>query len=104
MLLEIYLFMEFIVFALFLISFYSREELLWVITVTISGVMMVTSYNIEILNYAWDTISSSYVLVTTSYSYPYLMGLNFIIFALALLFGVFDIWDKFGQDTAERMK
>jgi len=100
MLLEIYILMEILMFTLFLISYFTRQDMLWIITSGIAGIMMVNSYNVEIAGYLFNAVTGSYEIITTSFSYPYLMGINLMIFALALLFGTFDIWDKSGHGNA----
>jgi hypothetical protein len=97
MLLEIYILLEIAVFILFLTAFYSRQEIIWGLSLVLSGIMMANSYAIEILSYSFNSGIGGYELTTTLFSYPYMMGVNLLIFGLSLLFGVFDLWDKFGQ-------
>jgi hypothetical protein len=104
MLLEIYILMEIIVFGLFIASFFTRQEILWVLTMAISGIMMVSSYTVEIVGYVYNSATAAYVLETSTFYYPYLMGINLLIFGLALVFGIFDIWDKFGQGMVKGMQ
>jgi len=100
MLLELFIFMEFLVFTLFLISFFTRQELLWFITAVFSGIMMMNSFNIEVAGYVFNSITGNFDIATAAFSYPYLMGINLLVFSLCILMGTFDAWDKFGQTKA----
>ncbi len=93
-----YIFFEIIVIGLFLIAFYTREEIMWALTVIFSAVMMFTSYNIEIKHYAFNATTNAYYMNITSQSYPYLMAINFIFFGLALALGLSDMFSKYGKD------
>ena len=104
MLLEIYLILQFLAIVMFFVSFFSRQELLWVVTLVMTGILMMSSSTIEIFNYTYNTTSGAYDGVTTVFYYPYLMGINLLFFALALLFGIHDVWDKFGLKIAEKAK
>ena len=104
MLLEIYIIMQILVFVLFFIAFYSRQEIIWVLTLVMTGITMMSSYTVEVLAYNYNTTINAYVLTTNVFYYPYLMGINLIIFALSLIFGIFDIWDKFGINVANKFK
>lgn len=95
MLIELYILFEIIMIILFFVSFYTKQELMWTMTLVICGVLMFTSYNVEVLGYDWTNTTNSYALTTVSYSYPYLMGLNLIFLSLALLLGLFDLFDKY---------
>lgn len=97
MLLELFIFFELVMLGLFLTAFYTKQELLWAVTSLMSGVLMFTSYNIEFLVYEFNATIGGYVATTISYSYPYLMGINMLFFALALLLGFFDLFDKYGN-------
>ena len=104
MILEIYITMQIIVFLLFIVSFYTRQEILWILTLAMSGILMISSSTIEIIGYSFDNVTTSYALSTQVFYYPYLMGINLLIFGLALLFGIFDIYDKFGSSISGRLK
>ncbi len=81
---------------LFLISFFTKQEILWSCTAVISGVLAFTSFNIENYVYVLNTTSNAYMPVAVSYSYPYLMGINLLFFSLALILCIFDLFDKYG--------
>lgn len=100
MLVEIYIFFEIIVIGLFLVAFYTKQEIMWALTAIFSGIMMFTSYNIEIANYSLNTTTNAYSTVITSYSYMYLSAINLIFFGLALALGLFDMFDKYGSKSS----
>ena len=100
MLLEVYIFFEIIVVVLFATSFFTKQEILWVLTTIFSGILMFTSYNIQYYTYEYNTTISAYAPVMQSFSYPYLVAINLIFFALAIILGLFDIFDKYGSRFA----
>jgi len=100
MLLSLFVFFEVAVIALFITAFFTKQELLWVITLLLSGVMMFSSYDIQYYVYQYNTTIGAYYPVITTHHYPYLMGINMLFFALALLLGLFDIFDKYGSKFA----
>ena len=95
MIIEMFMFLETLMIILFLISFFMKQELLWVITAVLSGVLAFTSYNIEKIVYVANTTINLYTPTVVSYSYPYLMGINLLFFALALILFIFDLFDKY---------
>lgn len=97
MLIEIYIFFEIVVIGLFVTAFYTKQEIMWALTAIFSGVMMFTSYKIEYYVYQANTTLNVYVPVMTSHTYPYLSAINLIFFGLALAFGIFDMFDKYGN-------
>jgi len=97
MLLTLYIFFEIVVIALFATAFFSKQEILWALTLVFSGVLMFTSYNIEGYVYQFNATMSAYQPLVISHSYPYLMGLNALFFMLALVLGLFDLFDKYGK-------
>lgn len=96
MLMTLFIFFEILVIGFFITSFFSKQEILWAVTSVLSGVLMFTSYNVEVLSYEYNATSTVYETVVLTYSYPYLMGLNMLFFVLALLLGIFDLFDKYG--------
>jgi hypothetical protein len=96
MLVELYIFFEIIVIGLFVASFFTKQEILWALTIVMSGVLMFTSYNVEYYVYEWNATVSAYYPVVVTHSYPYLMAINMLFFVLAMVLGVFDLFDKYG--------
>jgi hypothetical protein len=97
MLLELFIFFEIIVVALFLFAFFVRNEILWALTALFSGMLMISGQAIEYQNYSFNATTTAYDITTKVYVYPYLGWLNIVFFGLALLLGIFDIFDKYGK-------
>jgi hypothetical protein len=101
MLIELYIFFEVIAIGLFISSFFTKQEILWGITIVLFGVLMYTSYNVEYYVYNWNITVQAYEPIVASHSYPYLMGLNLLFFVLGMLLGIFDLFDKYGMKFAK---
>jgi len=97
MLIELFVFFEIVVISLFIASFFTKQEILWSITLVLSGVLMFTSYSIETYVYQYNASISAYSPIIQSHSYPYLMGINMLFFGLAMVLMMFDIFDKYGS-------
>ncbi len=104
MLLELFIFFEIVVIGLFIASFFTKQEILWAITAVISGVLMFSSFNIQYYVYEVNISLGAYQPVMTTFSYPHLMGLNLIFFVLAIVLGLFDLFDKYGIKLLRRGK
>ena len=100
MLIEMFIFFEVTVLGLFITSFFTKQEILWALTAVVSSILMFTSYNIEYYVYQFNASINAYYPVIQSNSYPYLMGINMIFFGLALVLGIFDLFDKYGKKIA----
>lgn len=98
MILELFIIFEIVMIAVFFASFFFKQEIMWVISILLSGFLMLTSWNVERFAYVFNTTTSAYDFVTISYSYPYLMAVNMIFFSLGLLLFLFDLWDKYGAN------
>ncbi len=103
MIVELFLFFELLVIVLFLISFFTRQEILWALTAVLSGVLSFTSFNIENYVYIFNSTTNAYAPVAVSYSYPYLMGINLLFFSLALILGLFDMFQKYGVEAFTKL-
>lgn len=99
MLVEIFIFFEIIVIAMFIVSFFTHQEVLWAITAILSAVLMMTSYHIEYYIYQFNITTSAYTAVMVTFNYPYLFAINMIFFALSLALGLFDMFDKYGAKS-----
>jgi len=97
MLVELYVFFEIVAIGIFIASFFTKQEILWAISLTLFGVLMFTSFNVEYYVYQWNSTISAYYPVAISHSYPYLMGINSLFFVLSLVLLLFDIFDKYGS-------
>jgi hypothetical protein len=96
MLIELYIFFEIVTIGLFIASFFTKQEILWALTIVTAGFLMFTSFNIEYYVYEWNVTISAYVPTAVSHSYPYLMGINILFFVLGLVLLLFDLFDKYG--------
>jgi hypothetical protein len=97
MLVELYVFFEIIAIGIFIASFFTKQEILWAISLALFGVLMFMSFNVEYYVYQWNATISAYYPVAIAHSYPYLMGINSLFFALSLVLLLFDIFDKYGS-------
>ena len=102
MLIELFIFFQIVVIGLFVAAFFTKQEILWAVTLVLTGVLMFTSYNIEYYVYEYNASVSAYYPVAVTHSYPYLMGINMLFFILAMVLGVFDLFDKYGSRFAGR--
>ena len=100
MLIEIYIMWHIVAIILFFIAFFTKQEIIWSIILVISGVLMFTSWDIQYYIYEFNATISAYQPVFTHHSYPYLMALNMVFFVLALILGLFDLFDKYGTKFA----
>jgi len=101
MLLELFIFFEVVVIGMFIASFFTKQEILWAITAVFSGMLTINSYGVEIYAYTFNSTTSAYDPVITSINAPYLPGLNLLFFALCVLFGIFDLFDKYGSKVGQ---
>lgn len=95
MLFEMVLLLQFVVFALFVIGFFTRHELIWVLVILMGTILTFTSANIEYAHYEFNVTTSGYDWVVTNYSYTFLMWMNIALIGVTLLFMVFDIWENY---------
>jgi hypothetical protein len=101
MLIEIYLLLQVVVIGLFLISFFTKQEVLWIVTVVMAALMMFSSYNVEYSAYKYNVSTSAYEPTVIEYNYLYMLGMNSLFFGLALIFGFFDLFDKYRPGKRE---
>jgi len=104
MLIELYIFFQIIVIGFFLTSFFTKQEILWFITLVFSGMLMVSAFNVQYYVYIYNTTIASYMPIAKSSSYPWLMGINLMFMALSLTLGMFDIFDKYGNKIASKVR
>jgi len=104
MLIEIFIFFEVVAIGLFIASFFTKQEILWAVTAVLTAVLMFTSFNVEYNTYQYNTSSFIYMPITLSYSYPYLMAINMLFFVLALVLGMFDLFEKYGSRVFRKPK
>lgn len=96
MLVELFIFFQFVAIVIFITSFFMKQEILWSITLVLHGFLMVTSFDIEIYVYEYNASIIAYSPIVIHNSYPYLMGINMVFFSLALVLGLHDLFEKYG--------
>lgn len=101
MLLEIYILIQIIMIVFFATAFFTKQEIMWALSAVLSGILMFASFGIKISQYVFNPSLGAYELQLVSNSFPYMMGINFLFFALALVFGLFDFFDKYGISTGK---
>ena len=104
MLIGLFVFFEIIVICLFVASFFTKQEILWALVLIFSAVLMFTSYTIEHYVYEFNITLGAYQPVLVTHSYPYLMGINMVFFVLAMVLGLFDLFDKYGTKLLSKNK
>ena len=96
MLIEIYIFYQVIVITLFFIGFFGKSEIVWALSAVFAGVLMFSSFDVQINTFVYNTTISAYSPQVISYHYSYLAWVNMIFFTLSILLGLFDMFDKYG--------
>jgi len=96
MLVEIYLIFQIIVFILFFVAYFTKQEVIWGMVVVLAAVLMFTSYTVESYTYDYNVTTGAYDPIKVVNYYPYLSGINVLLFSLALIFMLFDIFEKYG--------
>jgi|AntAceMinimDraft_16_1070373.scaffolds.fasta_scaffold32642_3 hypothetical protein len=99
MILELFILIEVIMVIMFFISFFTKQEIIWGATMVIAGLLMITSFNVQMSTYEFVPATGAYAHVLVTNSFPFMMGFNMIFFALALVLGLFDLFDKYGIST-----
>ena len=96
MLIELYILFELLAIVAFFFAFYNKNEILWMMSLVLSGMLMLSSYAIHKTVYVWNATIVAYQSSTAISSYPAAMGINLMFFGLSLLFFMHDILDKYG--------
>jgi len=96
MLIDIYIILQTITFVLFFVAYFAKQEIIWAIVLVLSGMLMFSSNLIETYTYSFNVTLGAYIPYMQSNSYPYLSGLNVLLFGLSVVFIIFDIWSKYG--------
>lgn len=97
MLLEIYIFFQALIIIGFVTAFFTKQEIIWGITIILTAILMFSSYNVENYVYQFNNTMSAYQPVIITHSYPYLVGINLVFFGLGVILMIFDIFDKYGS-------
>jgi len=96
MLIELFILFQILGIGFFITAFFTKQEVLWGVSLIISAVLMYTSFNVEYFAYEPNLTTGIYNPIFISSSYPYLMGLNLLFFGLSITFSLFDMFDKYG--------
>ena len=102
MLIEIFILLEIVAIVLFFVSFFTKQEILWAVTLVLTGALMFTSWNIEYYVYEFNSTMNAYAPVMTHHNYPYLMAINMLFFVLAMVLVLFDMFDKYGSRLSKK--
>jgi hypothetical protein len=101
MLLEIFILLELIMIGFFITSFFTQHEILWSISVLLSGVLMITSFNVQIKMLVFDSTLGASVHQLVSYDLGHMLAFNLLFFGLGLILFIMDIFDKYGFTTSK---
>ena len=104
MLLELYIFFEVLLVGLFLLSFFTKHEILWSLTGVFAGIMMFNSFDIQYYVYEYNSTLLAYQPVMVSFAYEYLAWMNGIFLGLVMVLGMFDIFDKYGAQIIAKIR
>jgi hypothetical protein len=98
MIIDIYIFLEILMVITFATAFFTKQEIIWALSIVLSGILAVTSYSIEYYVYQYNATAGYYSPVIISQSYPYMMGINILFLILGLVLSIYDIFDKYGSN------
>lgn len=101
MLYSLFILLEIIAVGLFIASFFTKQEILWAVTLLTCALLMYSSFGIEYMVYDWNTTINAYSPVIKTFNYPYMMGFNTLFFVLSLVLGIFDVFEKYGTKLRE---
>jgi len=104
MIVELFILLEIVLVGVFFTSFFTKQEILWAMSAMLSGVLMITSYNVQIGAYVFNPSTGAYAYELISNSFPFMMGVNMLFFVLALTLGMFDLFDKYGISLGKMTK
>lgn len=104
MILTLFIFLEIIMIGTFFTSYFSKQEILWGVSLVLSGALMIMSYSIQIGTYVFNEATNSYVFEMVTHSFPVMMGINMLFFALSLILGFFDVFDKYNINFSSKFK
>ena len=99
MILELFILLEITMLITFFISFFTKQEILWAVTLVLSGALMIASYTVQIRVHVLDAAHNVVVPTLTSFSFPFMMGINLMFFMLSLILGLLDYFDKYSIST-----
>lgn len=97
MLVELFIFFQIVAIGFFITAFFTRQEILWGVSIILFAFLMFMSYSVDYYVYEWNNVTTSYDPVLITHSYAYLTTINLIFFGVALALLFFDIYDKYGS-------
>lgn len=74
---------------------------MWGLTILLGSIITFSSLDIQYYFYAFNATSASYSLASTTSTYYYIMWLNIVVVAFAMLFLGFDLYEKYIEPVAE---
>ena len=102
MLVELFVILQVIALILWFVAFYTKQEVIWAISAVLLGLLMYSSFHVEILVPIYNATSNIYVYTVQVFRYPYISYVNVMFFGLCLLFGMFDLFDKYGINLLKK--
>jgi lysylphosphatidylglycerol synthetase-like protein (DUF2156 family) len=96
MLIELFIFFQLFVIALFFIAFFTKQEIIWALSTIFSAVLMFSSFDVQVNTYVFNNTIGAYAPIVVTYNYIYLSWINMIFLVLSVVLGLFDIFDKYG--------
>lgn len=97
MLIEIFILFQVVSLIIFSTAFFTKQEIIWAVSIVFSGMLAFSSWHVEYYIYEFNNTLMAYQPIMTTHNYPYLMAINLLFFVLALVLGIFDLFDKYGS-------
>ena len=97
MILDMFVLFQVFAIAIFFLAFYTKQELFWFMSIVMSSIMMINSWNVEVLSYVYNNVTTVYDPTYVVYYYPYLMGINLMFLGLSIIYSLYDIFDHMRQ-------
>ena len=101
MLIELFVFFEIVMLAFFATAFFTKNEILWTISLVLTGFLMFSGFTLEVQTYVYNSSINAYQYQIISQYYPYLTGINMIFFVLGIVLMLYDLWSKLSLSNAE---
>lgn len=101
MILELFIVLQLIMIGFFLTAFFTRQEILWSLTILLSGVLMIASLNVTIKMLIFDTTLNTSVHQYVPHELGYMLAFNLLFFGLGLIYFLMDVFDKYGITTTK---
>lgn len=95
MLVELFIFYQVVALIIFFIGFWTRNEIVWALSLLTTGFVMIQAWNIETYVYQFNETLGAYAPIVAQTNYPALTYVNLAVFALALILAIFDVFTKY---------